>query len=367
MASARRHVAPKVQEYGAEIVIENEETLGICIQGWEIRTGQGSIANESSLHHCTELCQEMSQYAKQKNTQQRQRRLCLPEMVFMDAHISLKKKKKSQNTSTTTTNNNDIFYLRLDATSALTEWAQAHQEIELEDPGEFRGVSVLKSLDAEQWLSKKPLTNNASLFHYDWSFSTPYVGGDGDSGISISSSNRHDANVVGESLSSPSSNSPDGWQSLSESGMPMHLLQDRSVPILYFDQLVLYEDDMHDNGQVSLTAKVRVMPTCAFILIRLWVRIDGVLLRVRETRIMVEFESSKIYRDVAWKECKWKDLDSHNLPTDVRAWRHDGVVESAGWHSLLSRLPHITLPPNLDAHSVISILETDESADHSDP
>ena len=204
MASARRHVAPKVESHGAEIIAENEETVGISIQGWEIRTRQGSIADESSLHHCTELCQEMSQCPNRNNVQ-RQRRLCLPEMVFMDAHITFKKENPENNGTNTSPNSrktNNFFHLILDATSALTEWAQAHQEIGLEDPGEHRGVSVLKSLDAEQWLSKQPLTSNASVFHYDWSFSTPYIGGGSPSSDRPSIP---DNDVVAESLPMPPS------------------------------------------------------------------------------------------------------------------------------------------------------------------
>ena len=60
----------------------------------------------------------------------------------------------------------------------------------------------------------------------------------------------------------------------------------------------LYEDDLHDNGQVTLTCKIRVMPTVVFCLERLWVRVDGVMLRVRDTRVSLEFVSGKVYRDV---------------------------------------------------------------------
>jgi type 2A phosphatase activator TIP41 len=59
---------------------------------------------------------------------------------------------------------------------------------------------------------------------------------------------------------------------------------DQSAPILYFNDVRLYEDDLHDVGDTLASCKVRVMPSCLYVLYRNFVRVDGVMLRARDTR-----------------------------------------------------------------------------------
>jgi type 2A phosphatase activator TIP41 len=143
------------------------------------------------------------------------------------------------------------------------------------------------------------------------------------------------------------------WQELDESGMRMSLLTDVTVPILFFDEVVMYEDDLHDNGQVSLTAKIRVMPSCAYVLSRLYCRVDEVVVRCRESRVLVDFFGMKpqVYRDVSWRECYWNQLAEQGLPTDVRSWRCD--VETPAFNDLLKRLPEVVLPKGIHRHAVL--------------
>ena len=51
----------------------------------------------------------------------------------------------------------------------------------------------------------------------------------------------------------------------------------------------LYDDELHDFGDMSLSVKLRVMPTCWFALLRCWVRVDSVGLRAVETRFFCKF------------------------------------------------------------------------------
>ena len=46
-------------------------------------------------------------------------------------------------------------------------------------------------------------------------------------------------------------------------------------PILFFDELTLYESELDDNGLMSVTVKVRVMPRCWYVLMRHWMRWTG--------------------------------------------------------------------------------------------
>ena len=61
-------------------------------------------------------------------------------------------------------------------------------------------------------------------------------------------------------------------------------------PILFFDEMTLYESELDDSGVMSVTIKVRVMPRCWFVLMRFWMRCYGVLVRLRETRFFSKMD-----------------------------------------------------------------------------
>ena len=54
------------------------------------------------------------------------------------------------------------------------------------------------------------------------------------------------------------------------------------------------------SGVCLLTAKIRVMPKCWFVLMRLWIRVDGSMVRLRETRLFCrwvgQFSVLSLYR-----------------------------------------------------------------------
>jgi type 2A phosphatase activator TIP41 len=82
----------------------------------------------------------------------------------------------------------------------------------------------------------------------------------------------------------------------------------RPDPILFYAEVPLFEDELHDNGSSHLLVRIvsvlsmslgvvthvlqRVMPTCIFILARFTLRVDNVLFRVHDTRIFHSFASS---------------------------------------------------------------------------
>jgi hypothetical protein len=110
---------------------------------------------------------------------------------------------------------------------------------------------------------------------------------------------------------------------------------------------------------VSYSIKLRVMPTCAYILARLFVRVDNVIVRVRETRVLVDFFGlkPKIYRDITWRECHWENLADNGLPSDVKSWSCDPITSSPQktqeWQSLLQQLPEVRLPKNFVQYAVL--------------
>jgi type 2A phosphatase activator TIP41 len=317
LPSRRRHISPRLEEFHAKPLLHENHLVGISLKGWDIGTSQGPIGNESWFSRATEELEQSAQYKLQVTAQHR--RVVLPEMVFPSAHIVLERPQ------------GDLF-LSWDAMDALKEWASAHQAIPLNNSDvSYRGVSVLQSSDAKLWKSKRDTPSMSksaeAVFHYDWTYSTPFSG-----------------KVYGNTGSS-------GWKQLEKSAMPMELLTDQSVPILLFDEVILLEDDLHDNGEVQLSVKLRVMPTCAFILSKLFLRVDGVLLRVRECRMLVDFGRHKLFRDITWRECKWEDLATHNLPTNLKAWAPEGNKETPAFLHLLSKVPQTSLPKDLHAHA----------------
>jgi len=82
----------------------------------------------------------------------------------------------------------------------------------------------------------------------------------------------------------------------------------RRDPILFFDQIILYEDELADNGIATLDAKVRVMPTGIFVLCRFFLRIENVLFRSNETRIYVEFDKNYILSEYVSREMAFEDI-----------------------------------------------------------
>ncbi len=86
--------------------------------------------------------------------------------------------------------------------------------------------------------------------------------------------------------------------------IPIDLLK-RPDPILFFEEVVLYESELDDNGISIFSCKFRVMPDRMLLLCRLFMRLDNVLMRIRDTRIYVDFNTGKVIRDYTEKESEF--------------------------------------------------------------
>jgi type 2A phosphatase activator TIP41 len=71
---------------------------------------------------------------------------------------------------------------------------------------------------------------------------------------------------------------------------------------------VLYESELDDNGISSLTVKLRVMEQRMLLLCRLFMRVDGVLVRVRDTRVYVDFARDEVIREYTAKETSFDQV-----------------------------------------------------------
>ncbi|KAL9001530.1 MAG: hypothetical protein Q9169_000105 [Polycauliona sp. 2 TL-2023] len=142
------------------------------------------------------------------------------------------------------------------------------------------GSSMLQVAHSREWQStreKKHEGITEVVKPFDWSYSTNYKGTE----------------------SSPKVLEP------SSTPIPFELLK-RPDPIIFFDEVMLYEDEMADNGITLLSCKLRVMPARLLLLCRFFMRLDGVMLRIRDTRVYAEFESGEIIREYTAREDKYE-------------------------------------------------------------
>lgn len=111
------------------------------------------------------------------------------------------------------------------------------------------------------------------------------------------------------------------WERSSVSGIDLNLLRMKNVPILFFDEILLYQDDLEDCGDVIFDAKLRVMPSCWFILSRFFVRVDGTIVRIRDTRLFHRFGDKAVHMEISWRE--------HNLSVDQSKDALDQLLTNA--------------------------------------
>ncbi|XP_011345432.2 TIP41-like protein [Ooceraea biroi] len=113
---------------------------------------------------------------------------------------------------------------------------------------------------------------------FDWTFTTNYTGTV--SGFEVSETNER---------------------------IDMDKLRQRDK-IMFYHELTLFEDELHDNGIAASSVKIRVMPSSFFILLRYFLRIDNVMLRINDTRIYHEFGKNYLLREFTSREAKVQDI-----------------------------------------------------------
>ena len=147
------------------------------------------------------------------------------------------------------------------------------------------GEKMLKVAYARDWESTREGTTKGIkevVKPYDWSYSTEYDGtlktGEGVKGFTAT-----------------------------DKAIPLELLKRRD-PILFFDEVVLYESELDDNGISVYSAKLRVMQKRMLLLCRLFMRLDNVLVRIRDTRVYVDFETDEVLREYTAKEAAFDEV-----------------------------------------------------------
>ncbi|KAI9502588.1 Tap42 interacting protein [Coemansia spiralis] len=147
--------------------------------------------------------------------------------------------------------------------------------LRLVDTSPHSAKSVQVSI-AENWTesSKRNRSDITDVIKpFDWTFTTKYRG-----------------TVTGK------------WEfAKADKGIDYEKLKARES-ILFYDENVLYEDDLGDNGTSQLSYKIRIMPSGFFVLQRFFLRVDGVLFRILDTRIYHAFDTDVVLREFSTRE-----------------------------------------------------------------
>jgi len=98
--------------------------------------------------------------------------------------------------------------------------------------------------------------------------------------------------------------------------------------IHFYQNMVLFEDELADNGIAKLNVKMRVMPSSYFILLRYFLRVDDVLIRMNDTRIYHEAGTNFLLQEYSSKEKMMKDIRNPHADEMVLAEQLDMVKET---------------------------------------
>lgn len=222
--------------------------------GWTVAVARGPISGEADLRRISEALGSP---------------LALPEMLFGSSHLTL-------------THEASGAQVRFSAESALAGWVRAD-------------LPPLQVSIAQGWKATRErdiATANASVITYDWTYTTDYIGDVRDS--------------TGGSL--------EAAFAATTTPIDRALLLARD-PILFTEEVPLYESELDDNGVCVCSVRVRVMPRCWFVLLRFWLRVDGTVVRLREARYFAKFdEAARVVREVKHAEGTYEELGASGGP-----------------------------------------------------
>lgn len=149
-------------------------------------------------------------------------------------------------------------------------------------------IDLIKVSYANDWFKSRYLKHSKSdnvtmevYKPYDWTYSSVYKG----------------SCKIGNDL----------WIEDESREIPIDKLSSDN-PILFYDDMILYEDELGDNGISILNVKIRAMKNCLLILQRLFIRVDDVLLRIFDTRVYVDFETNEIIREFKIQQDDYKSV-----------------------------------------------------------
>lgn len=162
---------------------------------------------------------------------------------------------------------------------APSGWAVTFNAFDALDAVGKTAENMLQVAYAKEWASSREGVKDV-VNPFDWSYSSTYDG-------------------TLEASSKPFQKS--------DKPIPLELLKRRD-PILFFDEVVLYESELDDNGVSVYSVKVRVHEKRMLLLARLFVRVDNVIVRIRDTRVYVDFETDEVTREYTAREDEFANV-----------------------------------------------------------
>ena len=72
----------------------------------------------------------------------------------------------------------------------------------------------------------------------------------------------------------------------------------------------MFECDLEDSGYTMGICRFRVMNDCWYVLLRSYVRVDGVKVRIMDTRLFHDFSTRCILREFTHREASYDELRS---------------------------------------------------------
>ncbi|XP_075155785.1 TIP41-like protein isoform X2 [Haematobia irritans] len=105
--------------------------------------------------------------------------------------------------------------------------------------------------------------------------------------------------------------------------------------ILFYHDLTLFEDELHDNGISSSTVKIRVMPSGFFVLLRHFLRVDNVLLKIHDTRYHFEVGNDYIFKEYTKRAATYEELKKvpppyFTIPNEIE--QHMPIIEKLAYN-----------------------------------
>ena len=160
--------------------------------------------------------------------------------------------------------------------------------------GEASDRTLVKVPMADKWAQRVDADGNPIKTwreDYDWTFTTPYGG-------------RFFRGEGGVVEPQPTARRID-YERLK-----------RREPILWSKSVVLFEDDLFDMGMSKLSLRVRVMPSCFFVLARVFVRVDRTFLRAFDTRVYHVFGTSFVLVETSKRESAYVEATHAQFKAD---------------------------------------------------
>jgi len=221
-----------------------EMTVTRTFQGWSFSTFQSLIGSEAE---CSEAERVTGIHP-------------LPDMFFAKSSVSV---------------SSGSFCVNLTPNEALRHSLLTPIDSDLFAVADFKRLKVKA---AEKWKAANAESTcvlgdiKEVVLDHDWTFTTSYTG---------DLTQRPGPSVVCRS-----------------SFLPKALLTDQQLPILFYDEIVFWEDELHDNGLSKYSVRIRVTEKYWYLLALFSLKLDGVADREISSRYFHEFGSACVLREV---------------------------------------------------------------------